>query len=86
MKDRTVHAHCDCQEVVRYDRAGKWWIEMRDGTRYPVSLSEAVSEAAGCEMCDGAIFYGRRGGTAFDRNVRKALGDRPGERRAFHGA
>lgn len=75
-RDRTVHAACDCQEVVRYNRAGKWWIEMRDGTRYPSSLAEAVSEAIGCEMCDGVIFFDRPGGTTFDRKVKAQLTSR----------
>jgi hypothetical protein len=42
MGDRRVHARYGITEIVRYDRAGKWWIELTDGSgsrrQVPVSL------------------------------------------------
>lgn len=77
--DRTVHAHCDCLEVVRYDRSGKWWIEYRDTRpRERIDVAQAAIEALDCEGCDGLIFAGRRGGSTFDREVTKAREVRKG--------
>jgi len=70
--DRTVHAEQPGRfQIVRYDRAGKWWIEYvaASGTVYrAVSLDEAVAYAV--EFHDGLIHHkGRPGGSAFDRRL-----------------
>lgn len=71
MSDRTVHAVCeDGREIVRYERAGKWYIEPKEGPRRPVTCAEAASVAAEAWRGDGAVWLGRPGGGAFDRIVR----------------
>lgn len=67
--DRTVHAiAADGGEVVRYDRAGKWYLEYGDSARRrELSLNAAASLARrpGAQM-----FTGRPGGRSFDAKVR----------------
>lgn len=72
MLDRRVHAVLESgAEVVRYDRAGKWYIEWPDGAMKPrrrLNLSKAVWHATS----PGAVVnYGVPGGQAFDSQVRK---------------
>jgi hypothetical protein len=67
MSDRHVHIRLrDGREVVRYDRAGKWYIEHPDGRRFWLKFAEAVSWAndPGAE-----VFTGLPGGSRFDRAV-----------------
>lgn len=73
--DRTVHGHtADGHEIVRYDRAGKWYVETRFAPRRDVSLREAVRLAvAGTPQLD------KCGGQAFDAKVRKSLSKRHGQ-------
>ena len=74
--DRTVHARIGEQEIVRYDRAGKWWVEyspprMRSARR--VTLAEAVRLAReGLESGEGQVFLRKPGGGAFDAKFKKA--------------
>jgi hypothetical protein len=69
--DRTVHAvlHDDWY-VVRYDRAGKWYLEgygSRMGKRMQVTLADAVRFAKD----DGAeVRLGMPGGKLFDARYR----------------
>lgn len=71
--DRTVHAKTvRGTEVVRYDRAGKWFVEGVDGWRHRVSLADAVRLAT---QPDAEVFLGRPGGGRFD-----AAGDAPARR------
>lgn len=68
MSDRTVHAVAnDGREVVRYNRAGKWYVEgvVR---RHSIVLWEAVLLAA---HPDATWYEGRVGGSRFDAEVRK---------------
>ena len=67
--DRRVHGRAaDGTEVVRYDRAGKWWIEDADGSRRPLSLAGAVDVMRQPQ----SIWYpGVLGGRAFDARVIK---------------
>lgn len=64
--DRNIHGYgTDANghhfDVVRYNRASKYFLEYKDGTpRRQVSLHEAVTRAEGA-------YIGRPGGTAFDR-------------------
>lgn len=71
--DRVVHARSKSgDEIVRYDKAGKWWLERADGTRAPLKLPTAVSEAIEFSKTGGTIFENRYGGTMFEAKVRKA--------------
>lgn len=73
---RTVHAsNGEGIEIVRYDRAGKWYIE---ATRAPVSPQprQKVTIGAAVKVAEewirsesGRVFLGRRGGGSFDRKM-----------------
>lgn len=67
-EDRTVHALTDTgDEIVRYDRAGKWFVEPKDGSkRTPVTLTRAAELAIA-----GTVFPARAGGQAFNAKVTK---------------
>lgn len=76
--DRLVHAGLpDGGQVVRYDRAGVWYVEYpaESGVkRRKVKLSEAVALAVEANRAPGGfVALGRYGGTRFDADVRKAL-------------
>lgn len=71
--DRTVHAVCaDGREIVRYNRAGKWWIEHTSG-RVPLRLQSAAEIAAVTTRFGGEVRFGLPGGMAFDKRVRDYL-------------
>ena len=74
MSDRTVHGMTqDGGQIVRYDRAGKWWIEYPPESLKPrrsVTLAGAVAEAR-----RGRAFLGRYGGRMFDAAYRKGQAD-----------
>lgn len=75
--DRTVHARqADYPhewEIVRYERAGKWFIEYKHGSLIPCRHI-GVGEAARLAVEAGAfVYFNRPGGAVFDRKVR-ALG------------
>lgn len=67
--DRCVHVRLvDGTEIVRYARAGKWYIERPDTLRAWLSVSDAASWA----LEPGAdVFTGRPGGRMFDAAVRR---------------
>ena len=62
--DRRVHAERFGLQLVRYNKAGKWYVEGA-GKRTPVTLRQAVgvAETWGVE----AIKFGVPGGGAFER-------------------
>ena len=67
MNDRTVHARGKVAEVVRYERAGEWYIETVDGrrrTRVPVQRAAEYAAVACSE-----VYRGIPGGSVFDRLV-----------------
>lgn len=71
--DRRVHAFGDSAEVVRYDRAGKWFIESKIGLvpARRVSINDAVDKAMRLWYEDnGSVNFGLPGGSAFDKKVR----------------
>jgi hypothetical protein len=77
VRDRRVHARYRGMDVVRYDRAGKWYLEPTDSRlrRQWVKLGDAVNAAVwGVENLNGVVLYGLSGGAAFDKQVREALG------------
>jgi hypothetical protein len=70
--DRVVHATTvDGTEIVRYDKAGKWYAEPSEGKRRSISLSEAVDLA----VSPGSTGTERRhtGGMQFHAKVMKRL-------------
>lgn len=68
--DRTVHGYTsDGDPIVRYDRAGKFYVEPEGGKRRPVKLAEAAQLAVA-----GRALLGRFSGTRFDAAVRKLRG------------
>lgn len=70
--DRRVHARMITgAEVVRYNRAGKWYLEWPNGRRRSQLTIGDVVALACTPHC--VIFYGLPGGDAFDRKVRAAL-------------
>jgi hypothetical protein len=71
--DRTVHASGDGQEIVRYDRAGHWYIEFDRLALRPcrhIGVAEAARLAVELEADGGTIFTRMPGGRVFDRKVR----------------
>lgn len=77
--DRTVHAiHPDGAAIVRYDRAGKWFLEELFGRRHRLQIPTAVDAAVRWVRHEGGtIRYGLPGGTVFDARCRKALSQQP---------
>jgi len=77
--NRQVHAHGTTPDgtrfqVVRYDRAGKWYCEVAGTTRRPIGLTEAVALAVDiARRGGGQIHWNTPGGRTFDARVRKAL-------------
>lgn len=69
MNDRRVHAVlANGGEVVRYDRAGAWYLENGAGQHSRITLAGAVSLASG----PGAtVHLGLPGGGRFDAAVRR---------------
>lgn len=66
--NRQIHAvMADGSEIVRYDRAGKWYLERRDGHKH-ITLREAAEFAIepGARINDA-----RPGGQSFRAEVRK---------------
>lgn len=73
-QDRTVHAYGRGYEIVRYDRAGKWYVESVDGSRRAVTLDQAVREALHIsKRGSGDVHFGLPGGSAFDARYRRSL-------------
>ena len=71
MDDHRVHIRLrDGREIVRYDRAGKWYIEhpAPDNRRFWLKLADAVSWAAD-PLAE--VFLNLPGGVAFDRGVKR---------------
>jgi len=70
--DRCVHARMhNGIEVVRYDRAGKWYEEHPDGSRKKPTLGQAVNDAA---LPGVTVIFGLPGGSMFDDWVRALRG------------
>lgn len=72
MSDRRIHAWLPAtgDEIVRYDRAGKWYLETPHGTRLRMNLLAAALRAFRWrEFLGGKVYSGLPGGAAFDRAV-----------------
>lgn len=78
MSDRTVHAHYPGMEIVRYDRAGKWYLEPTEArllSAQQVTLDGAVRAALWGVENGGEVFMWKPGGGAFDARVKRLLAD-----------
>ena len=68
--ERTVHGHSmfpsDPWDIVRYDRAGKWFIEHQDGRKRRISVRDAAFWTARNHFNPGLP-----GGRTFDALVRE---------------
>ena len=69
--DRTVHAAYDGIEIVRYNRAGRWYAEPTDGgKRTQLTIRKAAQLAVqGEQTGQGTIRFHLPGGDAFERHV-----------------
>lgn len=70
MSDRTLHAENESYEIVRYDRAGVWYVEFKDPhgpARRHVAVRDAVVSAY-VGRC--AVYLNQPGGGTFDRLYR----------------
>jgi hypothetical protein len=76
--DRTVYARRkDGCEVVRYDRAGKWYLEWPRERMIPaqhIALGRAIDEAAMAAHEGGHVYLGMPGGGTFDRTYNRVYG------------
>jgi len=75
--DRTVHAQYADMEIVRYDRAGKWYLEptIPGLKRQHVSIKRAATSAKwGIQFANGSWSERLPGGSAFDRLMRTSDG------------
>lgn len=65
--DRTVHGYtADGDPIVRYDRAGKWYVEPKDDKRRLINLTQAAELAIA-----GKVLENRYGGQMFNTRVKK---------------
>ena len=68
--DRRVHAECERFAIVRYNRAGKWYIEFfASGKRQRIGVVDAAQRAYAAETLGGTVYSGLPGGQTFDRWV-----------------
>ena len=66
MSDRTVHARKRESELVRYERAGKWYYEGPEGRRN-IGVREAAMIARQWRDEGGVVYLTRPGGRLFDQ-------------------
>jgi hypothetical protein len=76
--DRTVHAETGYAEVVRYDRAGVWYVEDKQPIgslfhRARMPIREVVEWLVEQPTNEVKVYYGKPGGRQFDKRVREAL-------------
>jgi hypothetical protein len=73
--NRRVHARSADVEVVRYDRADKWCLEVAHDSEpkelVRVSVREAAAEAVRILTAGGTVYLNLPGGAVFDRIVRR---------------
>lgn len=73
-QDRTVHARIGAAEIVRYETAGKWYLEapatLLPTRRTLLDLAWAARLAATWADDGGEVFLGLPGGKMFDAKVR----------------
>lgn len=71
--DRQVHARLFQHELVRHDRAGKWYLYRPGVARQRLTIQQAVDVALAWQDDGGHIYLGRPGGNRFDHLVSQAL-------------
>ena len=77
MSDRRIHARgADGSEIVRYDKAGKWYWEKEGTRRTPLSILEAVRAS---RLSGMTVYLGLPGGSRFDHLYRQWRGAADGE-------
>ncbi len=75
--DRTVHAETGYAEVVRYERAGKWYVEDKVHVSTPLNwrtqmtLAEIIELVRNQPYGEADIYLGRPGGKRFDLAIRR---------------
>lgn len=69
---RTVHARGGEIELVRYDKAGRWWVEGNGSKERVKTVADAVAIALMFERNGGEILLHQPGGNQFDSKVRGA--------------
>ena len=69
--DRTVHARSASGEIelVRYDRAGRWYVEDKGAKERVRTVGDAVGIALLFERNGGEILLQQPGGQQFDNKV-----------------
>lgn len=76
--DRTVHATYNADpeclekyrvEIVRYDNAGKWFIEYAEGRKHLTVTAAAAWARHGMAKFGGSVVLGLHGGSTFDRLI-----------------
>jgi hypothetical protein len=78
--DRTVHAETGYAEVVRYDRAGKWYVEDKGnhmvrplGWRTQLRLSEVIEWMQDQPKGEVTVHWRKRGGKQFDAAIHRLI-------------
>lgn len=80
MSDRRVHGRtADGGEIVRYDRAGKWYIEYESRSLRPCRRVGVLEAARLASEVGASAVRGISGGTRFDAALRVAS-DEDGQR------
>ena len=70
--DRCVHAEFGDEKIVRYNRAGKWYVEFDPAnlrSARHISIKYAARRALELQALGGTIHFRLPGGGAFDRWV-----------------
>lgn len=74
--ERIVHASIDTADlrgqIVRYDRAGKWYVEY-PGARRKLTVDDAAALAWAWWKLGGTPHFDRYGGSTFNRKLRSLL-------------
>ncbi len=68
---RTVHAENETHELVRYDRMGKWFIEVKDSPRRGGQSASMVTAVNWALRKATVVHLRKAGGTQFDAAYRK---------------
>jgi hypothetical protein len=78
MSDRTVHAETAYAEIVRYERAGIWYVEDTPNSATPtcrtrMRLRHVVEWVTEQPQNEVTYHFGRQGGRLFDSYVKAEL-------------
>jgi hypothetical protein len=71
LDDRRVYAECANFDIVRYERAGKWYVESKIADkRIHIGVADAALRSLSAETLGGEIHLGLPGGRTFDQWVK----------------